>query len=418
MKGMIFMENKFVFFSWVYDNIKGYDLAMLDTFIEAGVNLPMTPMFKHDDPEDVACLKKMLDHAQARGVQMILFSDLTTDGYRKMGEEKWCAEFKKFYEETLERHPAVYGFFVGDEPGNAYWLELTKKVIVLMTQIHPNLKPYINFTGNMGLEFGPEEFGGMDIVEWLRDLNEQSGEFLHTYDQYAQVINNEGGTSLYFEQCMKNVGASEAAGLTPVACLICSAHMAFRPVQPVYGINWQISTAAACGYKGVNWFRLCDRTVDPNYHASPIDAFGNKTELYNDVLKAQRTFSIHYGDIFMHLKRKSTFFFGEDKNRGSYPRFDKNSHEIIKEIRPGWEESLVSFFEHDETGEEYFCIVNLSREHYDHYEFFCDSEKYDINHVLLNGKDQDPVELSGEDDDFEGHYLYPGQLGLFRIIKK
>ena len=412
------MENKCVFFSWVYDHIQDYDFSMLDTFLDAGVNLPMTPIVDHNDPKDVELLKKLLDYAAERGVQMILFTDFTTDGFHKMGEEKWCVEFKKFYEETLERHPAIYGFYVGDEPGTEYWLELTRRVIILMTQIHPNLKPYINFTGNMGPSFGPDKFGGIDMVEWLSNLKRDAGEFLHTYDMYGQVINNEGGTTEYFNCCKKNAEASEAAGITPVACLICSAHLVFRPVQPVYGINWQVSTAIACGFKGVNWFRLCDRTIDPNYHASPIDAFGNKTSLYYDVLNSQRMFSLHYGEIFMHLKRKSTYMFGEDKKRGVYPRLDENSHPIIKDIKAGWEESLVSFFEHDETGEEYFCIVNLSRQHYDHYEFFCDSEKYAINHVLMNGKNQIPAHIGGADADSEGHFLYPGQLGLFRIIKK
>ena len=412
------MENKFLFFSWVYDLMKDYDFSMFDTFLEAGVNLPMSPVFTHDNAEDVEKLKKLLDYAEERGVQMILHAaDFSTGGYRKMGEEKWSEEFKKFYEETLERHPAIYGFYVGDEPSDAYWLELTRQVIIKMTEIHPNLKPYINFTGSMNT-FGPDRFGGIDMVEWLTNLKNDSGEFLHTYDMYPQVINNGGGTTAYFEDCKKNAEASEAAGITPIACLICSAHMVFRPVQPLYGINWQVSTAAACGFKGVNWFRLCDRLVDPNYHASPIDAFGNKTDLYYDVLRAQKTFTYHYGDIFMHLKRKSTYFFGEDMKRDIYPRFEANTHPIMKDIKAGWEESLVSFFEHDETGEEYFAIVNLSRQHYDHYMFYCDAEKYGVNHVLRNGAHQISVPVGDAAGDFEGHFLYPGQLGLFKIVKK
>ena len=412
------MINKFLFFSWVYHDIKDFGISRLDDLLDAGVNLPMSPMFHHNNPEDVAKIKEMLDYVHSKGLQMILSADFTNGDLDRMGEERWSEEFKKFYEETLECHPAIYGFYVGDEPSDAYWLELTKRTIILMKQIHPNLIPYINFTGSMGPNLGPKEFGGVSMVEWLRDLSEQAGEFLHTYDQYSQVINNEGGTSMYFNECLKNGGASEQAGITPVACLICSAHMVFRPVQPLYGINWQISTAAACGYKGVNWFRLCDSHLDPNYHASPIDAFGNKTELYYDVLRAQKTFSLHYGDIFPHLKRKSTFFFGEDKNRDSYPRFEENSHDIITNVTSSWEESLISFFEHDETGEEYFCVVNLSRQHYEHYHFFGDNEKYGLRRILMNGEKQQRVPLGLGEGQYEGFYLYPGQLELFKIVKK
>ncbi|MBR6808379.1 MAG: hypothetical protein IKM46_08380 [Clostridia bacterium] len=412
------MENKFLFFRWLYHPIKNFDLSRFDDILDCGVNLPMSPTFNYKDPDDVAKLKEMLDHVQARGIKMILSSGFSTGDYHRMGEELWCSEFKKFYDETLERHPAVYGFCVGDEPGDKYWLGLTKTVIIKMKEIHPNLTPYINFAGRSGPHFGSAELGDMTLAEWLRDLKDQAGDFLHTYDQYSQVINNEGGTSIYFDECIKNVGASEAAGIIPIACLICSAHWVFRPVQPVYGINWQISTAAACGFKGVNWFRLCDSHNDPNYHASPIDAFGNKTELYYDVLRAQKTFSMHYGDIFPHLKRKSTFFFGEDKKRGSYPRFDENSHEIIKNVTCSWEESMISFFEHDETGEEYFCVVNLSRQHYEHYNFYGDKNKYSVYRVLENGKRQSRVPLFADGEEFENLYLYPGQLELFRIEKK
>ncbi len=409
--------NTFAFFSWFYKGMKNSSPEELDAFVECGVNLPMTPPFRHDDPEDVRLLKAWLDRAQSFGIKMILFADFTSGDLARMGEETWRREFKEFYEVTLERHPAVYGFFVGDEPCGFDRLEQTKRTIVLMTEVLPELKPYINFAGSTGTNFTEEDFGGVTHAEWMCDLAEKSGEFSHTYDQYSQVINNTGGTSEYFCQCLKNVEASEAAGLKPWACLICSAHMAYRPVQYEYGINWQVSTAAACGFKGINWFRLCDTLTNPNYHASPIDAFGNKTHLYYDVLRAQRIFTHHYGEIFMKLKRRGTYFFGEDMNRGSFGRFGEGTHPIIERIKC-WEESLVSFFEHEETGEEYFCIVNLSRVNYDHYEIFCDTSKYGVVEVLRNGEQENGVQVGSAGDDWEGHYLYPGQLGLFRIVKK
>ena len=78
---------------------------------------------------------------------------------------------------------------------------------------------------------------------------------------------------------------------------------------------------------------------------------------------------------------------------------------------------MVSFFEHEETGEQYFCIVNLSRQHYEHYNFFCDADKYSIYRVLMNGKKQSRVAIGGEVQE-DGFYLYPGQFELFRIAKK
>ena len=79
---------------------------------------------------------------------------------------------------------------------------------------------------------------------------------------------------------------------------------------------------------------------------------------------------------------------------------------------------MISFFEHDETGEEYFCVVNLSRQHYEHYNFYGDKNKYSVYRVLENGKRQSRVPLFADGEEFENLYLYPGQLELFRIEKK
>ena len=130
-----------------------------------------------------------------------------------------------------------------------------------------------------------------------------------------------------------------------------------------------------------------------------------------------KRFSTNYGEIFPMLKRKATYMFGEDKNRGAYPRFEAGAHDIIEDIEC-FEESLVSFFEHEETGEEYFCIVDLSREHYEHYRIFFDTDKYEVHEIHGNGKYQEAIEVGPRDAYWEGEWLYPGQMGLYKIVKK
>jgi len=408
--------NFFPFTSWVYRDISVYPPTELDNQYEAGLNLPMTPPFEHNKAEDVARLKEYLDKAQEYGIQMILHADFTTHPFRDMGEERFVKEIKEFYEVTLQSHPAVYGFFVGDEPSTVEDLELTRRLIILMKKIFPNLTPYVNFQGAT-CSFGNNMFGGKTQTEWLAEIKAEAGYFLHSYDMYGQLVNDGGGTTDYFVECMKNLEASEKAGLTPMACLICSAHMVFH-IPTEYDIVWQISTAAAMGFDGINWFRFYDSPVVPNYHGSPIDQFGNKTPHYYDMLRAIRGFQEQFGEIFPKLKRKSTYFFGQDRDRKSYPRFTKDSHDKIEYIRC-FEESMLSFFEHVETGEEYFCIVNASRKFYDHYEIKCKSDDYDIRMITRNGLGNGKRRLIKEGEEpWEGEFLYPGQMGLFKIEKK
>ena len=136
------------------------------------------------------------------------------------------------------------------------------------------------------------------------------------------------------------------------------------------------------------------------------------------MLRAIRGFQEQFGEIFPKLKRKSTYFFGQDRDRKSYPRFTKDSHDKIEYIRC-FEESMLSFFEHVETGEEYFCIVNASRKFYDHYEIKCKSDDYDIRMITRNGLGNGKRRLIKEGEEpWEGEFLYPGQMGLFKIEKK
>ena len=80
---------------------------------------------------------------------------------------------------------------------------------------------------------------------------------------------------------------------------------------------------------------------------------------------------------------------------------------------------MVSFFEHDETGEEYFCIVNASRKFYDHYEIRTHNDDYDVYMIFQNSLREGKRRLlqKGEGH-WEGDFLYPGQMALYKIKKK
>lgn len=409
------LKNKFAFTTWVYRNIDVYPPEELDRQVNSGINISMTSPFDHNNERHVARIKEYLNKASELGIQLILHCDFTLDYYVKLGKEEYSRQIVDFYENVLEKHPAVYGFFVSDEPNTTEDAEAVRQTIITMKEVMPNLMPYVNLMGSSA-HLDESVFGGPHS-EWIKKLHEDAGDFAVSYDMYSQMVNDGGGTTIYFGELKRNEKLCVDAGLVPIACLICSAHMVFGMASE-YDFGWQISTAAAAGYKGINWFRYYDSPIVPNYHASPVDEFGNNTERYYHMLRAQRRFSFQYGDIIMKLKRKATYVFGEDRQRGAYPRFKQGTHDKIKDIRVGFEESMVSFFEHEDTGEEYMIIVNLSRKFYDHYEILC-ADGYDVVEVLENGARENKFRvLKSEDDDFEGEFLYPGQMTLIKIFKK
>lgn len=411
------MNKSFPFTSWVYSNILAYPETELDNQVECGLSIPMTPPLDRNNPEHVEALLKYLDKANELGIKLIIHANFTESDLRRLGEEEYCRQIKEFYTVKLNSNPAVYGFYVGDEPDNPTAVDATKRTIILMKKTLPGLIPYINMQGH-SCEYPEENFGGMSHVEWLKSIIDEVGYFMISYDMYGQLVNDAGGTTDYYYECKKLMDICEEAGIQPWACLICSAHMVFH-IPSEYDIMWQITTAAAMGFQGINWFRFYDTPFVPNYHGSPIDQFGNKTTHYYDMLRCMRGFGQQFGEIFPHLKRKATYFFGEDRQRKSYGRFDETCHDVIAEIRCSFEESMVSFFEHDETGEEYFCIVNASRKFYEHYEIRTKNDDYDVYMIFQNGLTESKRRLLQKDEGhWEGDFLYPGQMALYKIKKK
>ncbi len=221
------------------------------------------------------------------------------------------------------------------------------------------------------------------------------------------------GIEYYFKALKPLIEVAEPANVDVWGSILLSAHYHFR-VPTEYDIMWQITTAAACGCRGMVGFRFYDRTLGPNYHGSPVDEYGNKTEQYYKLLRCQRRFADHFGELIMSLKRQNTYFIGTQ--RGSYPIFGAGSHYAINGIRAN-EDAIVSFFK-AEDGTEYLCLVNASQVNDGVYKIDFDPEKYSLIEVLCNGKVESPYELATTDDPWDGYWLYPGQMAMFRIDAK
>ena len=171
------MFKSFPFTSWVYRDISVYPPTELDNQVECGLSLPMTPPVNVDNPEHVSRLIEYLDRASELGVQLILHTTYTNTYLRELGEEEYSRRLKEFYEVTLGSHPAVYGFFVGDEPSNPEDLEYTKRCIITMKKTLPHLIPYLNMQGCSGT-YPESYFGGISHVAWLRSIIDEVGYFM------------------------------------------------------------------------------------------------------------------------------------------------------------------------------------------------------------------------------------------------
>ncbi len=393
------MTKKFPFGAWVYNSVNEFTPDEVDVWADMGLTVTMSSIAGYDEAEK---LLPFLDRAQERDIQLIVW---VTGIGNANNEDEYKARFKELYEVKLQKHPAIYGFFIGDEPGNPAAVEYVIKEMKAQKEVAPNLNPYINLMG--GTFEHRHIFPGKKYPEFITDFMTRNGCDEFCFDIYDQTINDGGVTNFY--RCMKAQNeAAVAAGVNCWATLLSSAHWSYR-IPTEYQFMWAITHAAALGCKGIVWFRLYDKAIAPEYHGSPIDEFGYKTEQYNMLMRCQRRFQDQFGQIMLDLNWKKTYLTGFP--RMSYTMFNEHCHDVVKSLDL-FERGVISFFE-DAEGKEYFALVNAEMTQPTHFDLTYDSSKADVVMIERNGSIQHKLGEYGEPLD-----AYPGQMLLFRIDRK
>lgn len=397
------MANKFPFGAWVYNTITDFTPDEVDVWADMGLTCTMAGIIYN--PKDYPLFRQFLDRAQERGIKLIAWVDsVSYYAANGLSEEEYEARFTEVYNEL--KHPALHGFFIGDEPNNASQVETITLCMRVQRKVAPELTPYINF---MGDSFNyPSIHPGKSYKEFIKDFVEKSNCPVFCFDEYSQSI-NDGGVTIYYKTLKAQTDAAKYANADFWATLLSSAHISYR-IPTEYQFTWQITVSAALGCKGIIWFRLYDRDIAPNYHGSPIDEYGDKTEQYDMLKRCHRRFNDQFGEIMLKLKIKKSFIVGFQ--RGDWPIFSCKSHDCIKAVR-SFENGIISFFE-DENGTEYMCFVNAEMAQVGHFTFEVDSSKCTLTELLLNGK----LESRADFSEHGGVLLNPGQMVLYRIDRK
>lgn len=404
------MAAKFPFSIWNYNTIFERTPTDVRDWAECGLTATMSPILEYGK-DDLSLLIPYLDEAEKQGIQLIVnVHGLSYDWIGRLGRDSYAERFNEVY--AALRHPALFGFYIGDEPAGCIAFEQCHDVIVLQNELAPEIRPYLNLATCMD-DRSPEEFGGRTFREWLRDLaHDVNGNLCFSYGHYDQMY-NEAGVDSYYRNLRALSAAADGAGVDLWNTMLSSAHYMFR-IPSEYDIMWQITTSAACGSRGINWFRFYDRPFGPNYHGSPVDEYGNKTELYYAMLRSQRRFNDHFGELLMRLRHTKTYL--THKPYGGYPLFGENTHPIISEIRSD-EQAVIGFFT-AEDGVEYMALVNGSQTTPGVFRLYFNQEKYNVEEVMFNGASLSPYSPKNTTAHWDGLWLYPGQMNMFRLTVK
>jgi hypothetical protein len=298
------------------------DVSAVKDWAEAGMTLAIGPYFGPAAAE-TAKMRTILDAAHEKGIRVILadrralWTNLT-----KKGEAEYRAECSAAIKD-LGDHPAVFGYYVGDEPNAAAFSDACKAMRI-QKELAPRLSPFINLL--------PWFNGAEKVVafptwsKYLDAYGRQARPDFLCFDCYAQCRPNPDTDGYSFEQYFRDLYEyREAAGRQGIPfwiTILSVGHFDYRcPTEDLF--RWQINTAVAHGAKGVLYFYMYNNVpphAHENYRLAPIDEHGERTETFTSMSRVNRTFLRSVAPLLNDLAVRRVWRVG--KAWGGFPLFD------------------------------------------------------------------------------------------------
>jgi len=405
---------------WNYTNLGQHAEHMTQAEVaewaDAGFTVTMSPSFDPANHRQLDQMRRILDWADDLGMKLIV-CDPRTHGPTGGGEgplavpddqrEKVDAAIA-----DLGKHPATFGFAIGDEPGTREgraWLECAR----ITKHAAPDLHPFMNLLPwYPGVE---ERVGFPSWPEYLDTVARKSGLDFLCYDCYSQMNPERTGWDMYFANLREFREAGWRNGLPFWTTLLSVGHFNYR--CPNYNeLRWQFNTAVCSGANGILWFFYYMRQPHSNYRLSPVDENWDRTQTYYDIRRFQKAFHRTYGDLFLHLAPTRVTF--TEKAWGGGAMFSPD--ELVSEVTPGDQPLLVGEFV-DAQARRYVMLVNNSTSQsvrasleFPGADVRFYSWNWDGNEVEGTAYSADSVERL-EDGVRVWHWLAPGQEAVYRV---
>lgn len=324
----------------------------VDTWNDLGITLPMMPC----DLNNKQQVYNALDRAEEHGMKVFLCDPRAN--WRILmneGEEKYREGMKEAIED-FGNHPAMFGFFIGDEP-DAPETEAAFKGVRINNEMAPHLTAYLNLLpwfDWIGERIGSEEYG-----PYLDRAIKEGNSKLLSYDCYVQMERNEEGYRVYFNNLREHYLSTKRNNVPFFNIVLSSGHYNYQcPSKD--DMLWQLTTSVAHGASGVTWFLIEIPDLWENYRNLPINLLGDRTEQFYWLREVNCTFNNYCGEIMNTLKIDKCYHVG--KAYGGMPLFEPFDNIVdIKGNNP----LIISSF-YNENGERFYVICNNSPEKSDH----------------------------------------------------
>ena len=396
---------------WHYCGLNRSPEEMMDTWHELGLNL-VTLICSAQQKELVL---RALDRAETHGIKLILMDGRTHyDLLRGHGEEA----YRRGVQAALEdygTHPALFGFYVGDEPDSSY-TETACRAVRICQELAPHLNAFLNLLP--WFDWLSERLGTKDYASYLDRICRESNAGVIGYDCYTQMKSDrESGYADYFNNLREHYLSFKRNGVPFINTVLCAGHVWFRHPSKE-DLRWQLSSSVAHGAAAVMWFHIELLQTEENYLNAPINPLGDRTEDFGWMREVNWMFRNHMGRILSSLSIDQCWHVG--KAYGGMPLFEP--FESILDISS--KEPLIASSFHDPEGQLYYVICSNTPDAPTYVTMkFKDGislEKCAYGNVFVPMPGmRDTVEGVGTAPEHSvGFFLTPGQMILLRETKK
>jgi hypothetical protein len=287
-----------------------------------------------------------LDECQAEGLKAIV-SDARTSAYDWAGTvdaSKARTSVSNLVHE-VGKHPAVFGYYLRDEP-NAAWFPNLEKVASAARDYSPGKWPYINLFPDYAENW---QLGATNYADYLEKFISICHPQILSYDNYS-LMDDGSVRENYWSNLEAVRAAAEKHKLIFWNIVLSVSHFNYRELSAA-DLRFEAYTSLAYGARGLAWFTYFAPPVG-GYRGAPIDQFGNKTAhwqlMQNVNLQVQKL-----GPTLLQLKSDQVYHFGKIPAGGKGPP----TNSLVASV--GGDNFLVGEFTHDD-GSRYVMVVNKS----------------------------------------------------------
>ena len=203
---------------------------------------------------------------------------------------------------AVRKNPAVYGFYLRDEPGTSYFTGLAT-VASLVRQEAPGKWPYINLFPNYA---NSDQLGTTTYEEYLEKFIATCHPTQLSYDHYALYDNGNLGDG-YWTNLEQMRTAAKKHDLPFWNIVLGVGHFSFREPS-LADLRFEVFSSLSYGARGIAYFTYFAPQTG-NYRGAAIDQFGHQTatwvSLQNVNLQIQKL-----APTLLDLTSDETYHFG------------------------------------------------------------------------------------------------------------